>query len=187
MMRSLSCFKCVCKSWLSLISHPQFTRSHFEVVAARTHRLIFRFSRGWEVNSIDIEAPLHDDYANVIFKSPVGSLFNMHVWRLGKYHRFSQRILFMKECIDYIDFITWNLSTGLLKLVYTMKMYGYLCGFRYEFSDGSTFLYFCHCSFFGNLFSEFAPFSSHVQSLSLQCSVTNSRPYPQTHILIKIG
>jgi len=46
------------------------------------------------------------------------------------------------------------------------------------------FLFSSRCNFFGNLFSESDPFSSHVQSLSLQRSVTNSRPYPQTHVLI---
>ena len=46
---------------------------------------------------------------------------------------------------------------------------------------------FSHCSFFENLFSKSGPFSSHVQPLSLPRSVTNSRPYPQTHILIQIG
>jgi len=46
---------------------------------------------------------------------------------------------------------------------------------------------FFRCSFFGNLFSESSPFSSHVQPLSLPRSATNSRPYPQTHILIWIG
>jgi len=46
---------------------------------------------------------------------------------------------------------------------------------------------FSRCSFFGNLFSEFGQFSSHIQSLSLPHSVTNSRPYLQTHVLIQIG
>ena len=45
---------------------------------------------------------------------------------------------------------------------------------------------FSRCNFFRNLFSESGPFSSHVQPLSLSRSVTNARPYPQTHILIQI-
>jgi len=53
-----------------------------------------------------------------------------------------------------------------------------------EFLDGphsvSTVFYFFCCNFFGNLFFESIPFCSHVQSLSLQRLVTNSRPYPQT-------
>ncbi|TKY75053.1 F-box/kelch-repeat protein [Spatholobus suberectus] len=69
-VRSLLRFKCVCKSWLSLISDPQFAKSHFDLAAAPTRRLVLRFSDDSEANSVDIEAPLHDYSAEVVFNIP---------------------------------------------------------------------------------------------------------------------
>ncbi|TKY65859.1 F-box/kelch-repeat protein [Spatholobus suberectus] len=41
-VRSVSRFKCACKSWLSLISDPQFGISHYDLAAAPSHRLLLR-------------------------------------------------------------------------------------------------------------------------------------------------
>ena len=46
------------------------------------------------------------------------------------------------------------------------------------------FFYFSRCNFLEILFSESGLFSFHIQPLSQQPSVTNSRTYPQAHILI---
>ncbi|KAG5016752.1 hypothetical protein JHK82_022405 [Glycine max] len=57
-VRSVSRFKCVCKSWLSIISDPQFGNSHYDLAAAPSHRLILRSKcYSLEVQSIDTDAP----------------------------------------------------------------------------------------------------------------------------------
>lgn len=56
-VRSLVRFKCVCTSWRSLISNPQFAKSHFDLAASPTHRLLLkRINGGSEVESLDLEA-----------------------------------------------------------------------------------------------------------------------------------
>ena len=67
-MKPLLRFKCESKSWLSLISDPHFARSHFELVAAPTHRLIFLKTSTLELRSIDLDASLHDDSATAAMK-----------------------------------------------------------------------------------------------------------------------
>nr|KYP59437.1 F-box/kelch-repeat protein At3g06240 family [Cajanus cajan] len=67
-VKSLSRFKCVCKSWLSLISDPHFTTSHFELDTPHTERLVFFVPRTREARSIDFNLPLQDDSASVALK-----------------------------------------------------------------------------------------------------------------------
>src|ERR1044072_8275998 len=73
-VKSLVRFKCVCKSWFSLISDPHFASSHFELAAARTHRLLFLAQSGSdsETRSIDLDAASfsddHDDSAFATIK-----------------------------------------------------------------------------------------------------------------------
>ncbi|XP_057425805.1 F-box/kelch-repeat protein At3g23880-like [Lotus japonicus] len=70
-VRSLLRFKSVCKSWLSLISNTQFAKSHFDLAAAPTHRLLLkRINVGSEIQSLDFEASLRDDSAVVNLKFP---------------------------------------------------------------------------------------------------------------------
>ena len=64
-VKSLLRFKCVSKSWLSLITDPHFAKSHFELAAARTHRLVFFDTSSLITRSIDFNASLHDDSASV--------------------------------------------------------------------------------------------------------------------------
>jgi len=54
--------KCVCKSWLSLISDPHFAISHFQLAASP--RLLFIARLGSETLSIDFHACLDDDSAS---------------------------------------------------------------------------------------------------------------------------
>jgi len=65
-VRSLIRFKCVCKSWFSLISHDNFANSHYEVTAAtHTPKILFIPSPSLETSwSIDLEASLNDDNAS---------------------------------------------------------------------------------------------------------------------------
>ncbi|KEH32241.1 putative F-box domain, galactose oxidase/kelch, beta-propeller, F-box associated interaction [Medicago truncatula] len=58
-VKSLIRFKCVCKSWFSLISEPHFTNSHFQLTAATPSRRILFIST--PPQSIDLEASLGYD------------------------------------------------------------------------------------------------------------------------------
>ncbi|XP_061344289.1 F-box/kelch-repeat protein At3g23880-like [Gastrolobium bilobum] len=69
-VKSLVRFKCVCKSWLSLISNPHFAKSHFELSATPSNRVLCVASSGSEALSIDVDASLHDDSALVSLVSP---------------------------------------------------------------------------------------------------------------------
>ncbi|GAU26315.1 hypothetical protein TSUD_56130 [Trifolium subterraneum] len=63
-VKSLIRFKCVCKSWFSLISSDtHFANSHFQLTAAtHTHRALFIST---QTRSIDLDASLNDDIASV--------------------------------------------------------------------------------------------------------------------------
>ncbi|QCE15609.1 F-box protein 22 [Vigna unguiculata] len=74
-VKSLVRFKCVCKSWLSLLSDPYFAISHFQrLTAASTARLLLIAPPNPGIRSIDFNASLHDDSAmytlNLDFLSP---------------------------------------------------------------------------------------------------------------------
>ncbi|CAJ1835301.1 unnamed protein product [Sphenostylis stenocarpa] len=58
-VKSLLRFKSVCKSWLSLISDPQFGISHYDLAATPTHRILLR-SNDFYAQSIDTKAPFID-------------------------------------------------------------------------------------------------------------------------------
>src|ERR1044072_4289426 len=56
-VKSLLRFKSVCKPWLSLISHPQFAKSHFDLaLSPPTHRLLLkRINHDTEIQSLDLD------------------------------------------------------------------------------------------------------------------------------------
>ncbi|KAK8466183.1 hypothetical protein PHAVU_008G026150 [Phaseolus vulgaris] len=58
-VKSLLRFKCVSKSWLSLISDPQFGISHYDLAATPTHRILMR-SNDFYAQSIDANEPFID-------------------------------------------------------------------------------------------------------------------------------
>jgi F-box interacting protein len=65
-VKSLICFKCVCKLWFSLISDPHFANSHFQLTAAtHTPRVMCISPLSHEILSIDFEAFFNDDPASV--------------------------------------------------------------------------------------------------------------------------
>ncbi|XP_058742020.1 F-box/kelch-repeat protein At3g06240-like [Vicia villosa] len=57
-VKALLRFRCVCKSWLSLISNNNFATSHFEHAA--THRRLFIKPYALQPLSIDFDSWLHD-------------------------------------------------------------------------------------------------------------------------------
>jgi len=59
-VKSLLRFKCVCKSWFSLISDPHFANSHADVSAARIV-LISRTPTPVGIRSIDFETSINHD------------------------------------------------------------------------------------------------------------------------------
>ncbi|RHN40014.1 putative F-box domain-containing protein [Medicago truncatula] len=59
-VKSLLCFKCVCKSWFSLISDPHFANSHVDVSSARIV-LISRTPPTVGIRSIDFETSINHD------------------------------------------------------------------------------------------------------------------------------
>ncbi|KAH1164347.1 hypothetical protein AAZX31_01G218300 [Glycine max] len=114
-VRSILRFKCMCKSWFSLISDPEFARSHFALAATPTTRF-FVSADDHQVKCIDIEASLHDDNsAKVVFNFPLPSpedqYYDCQIDMVGSCRGF---ILLITRG-DVFGFIIWNPSTGLRK------------------------------------------------------------------------
>ncbi|RHN64154.1 putative F-box domain, galactose oxidase/kelch, beta-propeller, F-box associated interaction [Medicago truncatula] len=124
-VKSLIRFKCVCKSWFSLISHdPHFANSHFQLTAAtHTHRIMFRTPIS-EIRSVDLEASLHDDYAFML-PEPYTDL-NIKA---------SSRGFIVFNCASNI--YLWNPSTGAQKQIPSPPNDYYLnfAGFGYDPSE----------------------------------------------------
>ncbi|XP_057436190.1 F-box/kelch-repeat protein At3g23880-like [Lotus japonicus] len=107
-VRSLLRFKCVCKKWLSTISDPQFCKSHYDLAAAPTHRLL-NLPEGIAdvVESFDVDASLNDDSAVVNLKFPpyTAPFFQT----IGSCRGF---VLLTKMMHPTGDLILWNPSTA---------------------------------------------------------------------------
>ncbi|KAJ1427234.1 F-box-like domain superfamily [Sesbania bispinosa] len=132
-VKSLLRFKCVCKSWLSLISDPYFARSHFELAAARTHRIVFLETCAPEIRSIDTDASLNDDSASVAIKlNPLPFRSYSHLSILG-----SCRGFLLLDCNINLNIL--NPSTGVHKQIPSSPVtnldtnyWPYLHGFGYD-------------------------------------------------------
>ncbi|XP_061366160.1 F-box/kelch-repeat protein At3g23880-like [Gastrolobium bilobum] len=68
-VKSLVRFKCVRRSWHSHISDPHFAKSHYELSAAPSHRLLHITLSGTKARSIDFDSSFHD--AKVSFIPPL--------------------------------------------------------------------------------------------------------------------
>lgn len=106
-VKSLIRFKCVCKSWLTLISDHNFAKSHFELsTPTHTNRIVFMSTLALETRSIDFEASLNDDSAstslNLNFMTPE-SYSNLEI-------KSSCRGFIVLTCSSSI--YLWNPSTG---------------------------------------------------------------------------
>jgi hypothetical protein len=65
-VKSLLCFKCVCKSWFSLISDPHFANSHLsDDVSATRIVLISRTPPSVGIRSIDFETSTEHDFVSL--------------------------------------------------------------------------------------------------------------------------
>ncbi|XP_020225504.1 F-box/kelch-repeat protein At3g06240 [Cajanus cajan] len=103
-VKSLLRFKCVSKSWYSLISDSHFAKSHFELVATGTQRLLFIEPSIPVIRSIDFNASLHDDSASFAL-----NLNFPHPTRIIG----SCRGLVLLDC--WQSLLVWNPSTGFHK------------------------------------------------------------------------
>ncbi|XP_061349787.1 F-box/kelch-repeat protein At3g23880-like [Gastrolobium bilobum] len=129
-VKSLVRFKCVSKSWLSLISDPHFARSHFELAPARIHRLVFLAASAYEARSIDSDAPLYNHSSAAAVKLDfLLSQSYPHAEIKG-----SCRGFLLLDC--YTNLYVWNPSTGVHKRIscYPLepKYFTFIHGFGYD-------------------------------------------------------
>ncbi|KAK7295543.1 hypothetical protein RJT34_18453 [Clitoria ternatea] len=110
-VRSLLRFKCVCKSWLSLISDPQFAKLHFDLAASPTHRLLHKLPRQRSIQSRDIQVPFDQDSSLVNLFLPPPPSHEGYLEILG-----CQRGLVLL-IYHTRDLVLWNPSTGLRKRI----------------------------------------------------------------------
>ncbi|KAK7340707.1 hypothetical protein VNO77_21417 [Canavalia gladiata] len=131
-VKSLLRFKCVCKSWLSLISDPRFAKSHFDLAAAPTYRVLLKSGYGSSIQSMDIEASFHDDSAVSDLHIPHPSDAYVSNFRILGYCRG-----FIAFDYDAGDVMLWNPSTGVHKHIpyyHVDYMHKFLYGFGYDAS-----------------------------------------------------
>ncbi|KAL5177005.1 F-box/kelch-repeat protein [Glycine soja] len=120
-VRSVLRFRCVCKSWLPLISDPQFRISHYDLAAAPTHRLLLR-SNNFYIESVDIEAELEKDSSAVHLILPPSSP-PRHRFEYDYYADSHDKPDILGSCRGLIllyyprnsDHIIWNPSLGVQK------------------------------------------------------------------------
>ncbi|ESW09661.1 hypothetical protein PHAVU_009G145600 [Phaseolus vulgaris] len=113
-IKSVVRFKCLSKSWFSLISDPQFARIHFDAAAAPTYKL-FNLVNDSEAYSVDIESALCDDSAHAVSNIPVPSRSDKYGDSLSVAG--SCRGFLLLQCL-FTDFVVWNPSTGIKKQIY---------------------------------------------------------------------
>ncbi|XP_061344288.1 F-box/kelch-repeat protein At3g23880-like [Gastrolobium bilobum] len=132
-VKSLVRFKCVCKSWFSLISKPQFAKSHFDLAVAPTHRLLTDYKRNRSlVGSIEIDAGDSALLHLAVPYPPSCSVYRNKFEILGSCRGF---ILLGYHKND--NLMLWNPSTGAQKPI--LRSHNYyseraLYGFGYDAS-----------------------------------------------------
>ncbi|XP_057433676.1 F-box/kelch-repeat protein At3g23880-like [Lotus japonicus] len=104
-VRSLLRFKCVCKSWRSLISDPQFAKSHFDLAAAPTHRRLLDTVNDDKIESFNLDASVYDHSAMARLHLRIPHHLFFRTWGSCKgfilVHDFRDDVM-----------IVWNPSTG---------------------------------------------------------------------------
>ncbi|RDY08303.1 F-box protein CPR30, partial [Mucuna pruriens] len=133
-VRSVLRFKCVCKSWLSLTSDPQFAKSHFDLAAVPTHRIL-KFSKYSIAKSAEIDNPFQLNSAELVVNIPHPSPDRNHKWRIDVVGSCRGFLLLAAATSDIIYFLIWNPSTSLEKRFNKVwSMLPYLCGIGYDSS-----------------------------------------------------
>ncbi|CAJ2654073.1 unnamed protein product [Trifolium pratense] len=133
-VKSLICFKSVCKTWFTLISNPNFGNSHFQFSeSTQTLRILSISAIPTQIRSIDFEVLFnnHSNSLNPNLSLPQ-SYFPLHI--KGSCRGF---IFFNCSSNNYI----WNPSTGFCKSLplsptigSNFGTYSYLYGFGYDHS-----------------------------------------------------
>jgi F-box interacting protein len=133
-VKSLLRFKCVCKSWFSLISDPHFANSHFQITApTHTRRLLFISESNPITRSINFDASLHDDDSIISLSH--------NFYRLPLKYSSEEQIHVIKgSCRGIVvlrsslGFHLWNPSTGIHKKIPLSPNdnYANLFGFGYD-------------------------------------------------------
>ncbi|XP_020201847.1 F-box/kelch-repeat protein At3g23880 [Cajanus cajan] len=136
-VKSLLRFKCVCKSWLSLISNPQFAKLHFDV--AKTTQLLLRSCLGSKIDVIDIEAPLHGDSMKLVLNIPSSSTTYKRKSMVNLVGS-CRGLILLTTILPYsnlVNFMIWNPSTGFSKQFNKPFNNTIICGIGYNSSiDG---------------------------------------------------
>jgi len=119
-VKSLIRFKCVCKSWFSLISHdPHFANSHFQITAKHSRRVLFMSNHVPTTLSLDFEA-LDYDNDNAVYELP--NPIPNYVEPL-RHFKVDYRDTNSSSCRGFIflrhnqDLFIWNPSTGVYKQI----------------------------------------------------------------------
>ncbi|RHN39071.1 putative F-box domain-containing protein [Medicago truncatula] len=166
-MKSLIRFKCVCKSWLTLISDPHFANSHFQITSkTHIHRLVIISTPNLKTRSIDFETSLNHDSAcaplDLNFTHDL-SYFNVEI--KGSCNGF----IFMHSSSDIL---LWNSSIGVHKQIPLSPInsnlddgcFGYLYGFGYDQSTNDYLVVSMSCD------PALANISSHLEFFSLRAN-----------------
>ncbi|KAK4283602.1 hypothetical protein QN277_000535 [Acacia crassicarpa] len=130
-IKSLACLKCVSKSWLSLISDPNFTKLHFQRSPQNyTYRFPYRVRAEHDRNSyqqmraIDLNASLCDDSADITFNNFPSGYDEI----LASCRGF---LLLQHNKIDKL--LVWNPTTSEQKQILLPRKYSFeLHGFCYD-------------------------------------------------------
>ncbi|XP_029128869.1 F-box/kelch-repeat protein At3g06240 [Cajanus cajan] len=147
-VKSLIRFKCMCKSWISLISDPYFALSHFELTTQHTERLVVLVPRTRQFLSIDFNASLHDDFSFSALK-----LEFLPPKPCETQIRGSCRGFVLLDCCQSLW--VWNPSTGDHKQVSrspiasSVMFFIFLYGFGYDPSTDDYLVVQASCNIYG--------------------------------------
>ncbi|XP_057417827.1 F-box/kelch-repeat protein At3g06240-like [Lotus japonicus] len=172
-VRSLLRFKSVCKSWLSLISDPQFGKSHFDLAAAPTHRCLVKINN-FKLESLDVDASVLDQSSEVNLKFPYTGYVIFHIQILGSCRGFI-------ALVRGGDAIVWNPSTCVQRKIaddIEMKIYGHLYGFGYDKSTDDFLLVFIDLIAF-EFFEDGTTVAEYHSSIEIFSLKTPSLFYPE--------
>ncbi|KAK7363689.1 hypothetical protein VNO77_05840 [Canavalia gladiata] len=131
-VKSLFRFKCVCKSWLSLICDPHFALSHYDhLSAARTCRLVLLAPSASEFRSMDLDASILDDSASAALNLSFLPSFPQPRYNIKIMG--SCRGFLLLEC--HSNLYMWNPSTHVHKQIslrVNAMFFRFLYGFGYD-------------------------------------------------------